>query len=55
MSFFLVIKKRDLSDKSRNGEDSKKHRENHGSTISLPDIFSDDLNLPKCVKISVKC
>ena len=50
MSFFLGSKKRDLSDKSKNGEDSKKHRENK----SLPDdVFSDSFKSPECTKILI--
>ena len=37
MSFFLENKKRDLSDKSRNGEDAKKVRENAENICSLSD------------------
>ena len=37
MSFFLGNKKRDLSDKSRNGEDAKKVKENVESSGSLSD------------------
>ena len=54
MSFFLGSTKRDLGDKSRNVEDSKKHRENSDSTNSLPDdVFSDDFNPPECGKILI--
>lgn len=56
-SFFGGGKKRDLSDKSRNGEDTKKIREN--STNSLSDlsdeIFEDGLNSPECAKIFFNC
>ena len=56
MSFFLGNKKRDLSDKSRNGEDAKKVKENAESTGSLSDeVFSDGLNSPECAKILVNC
>ena len=48
MSFFLGNKKRDLSDKSRNGEDAKKVKEN-------AEVFSDGLNSPECAKILVNC
>ena len=37
MSFFFGCKIRDLSDKSWNGGDSKKHRKNSQSASSLPD------------------
>ena len=54
VSFFLGSTKRDLGDKSRNVEDSKKHRENSDSTNSLPDdVFSDDFNPPECGKILI--
>ena len=56
MSFFLENRKRDLSDKSRNGEDAKKVKENAESTGSLSDeVFSDGLNSPECAKILVNC
>ena len=54
--FFLGSKKRDLSNKSPNGEDSKKHRENSDSANSLPDdVFSDGFNSPECAKILINC
>ena len=47
--------KRDLRDKSRNGEDAKKVK-NAASTGSLSaEIFSDGLNSPECAKILVNC
>ena len=56
MVFFLGSNKRELSDKSRNGEDSKKHRENSNSASSLPDdVFSDGFNSPECTKILINC
>ena len=56
MIFFLGSNKRELSDKSRNSEDSKKHRENSNSTSSLPDdVFSDGFNSPECTKILINC
>ena len=56
MSVFLGSKKRDLSDKSRNGGDSKKHKENSDSASSLPDnVFSDGFNSPECAKILINC
>ena len=56
MSFFLGSEKRDLSDKSRNGEDSKKHRENSDSASSLPDdVFSEGFNSPECAKVLINC
>ena len=52
MSFFLGNKKRDLSDKWRNGEDVKKVKENAESTGCLSDeVFSNGLNSPECEKI----
>ena len=48
MTFFFGNKKRDLSDKSRDGEDSKKLREQSDSLSSLSDeVFADDLNSPE--------
>ena len=42
MSFFLGNKKRGPSDKSRDGEDSKKRREQSDSLSSLSDeVFAD--------------
>ena len=56
MSFFLGNKKRDLSDKSRYGEDAKKVKQKAESTASLSDeVFSDGLNSPECAKILVNC
>ena len=56
MSFFFGSKKRDLINKSQNGEDSKKHRENSDSASSLPDdVFNDSLNSPECAKILNNC
>ena len=57
MSFFGVGKKRDLSDKSRNGEDTKKIRENSANSLSdLPDeVFEDGLASPDCAKIFFNC
>ena len=53
MSFFLGSKKRDLSDKSRDGEDSKKLKR---SLSSLPDeVLSDGLNSPELAKLLVNC
>ena len=49
-------KKRDLSDKSRNGEDAKKVKENAESTGSLSDeVFSNGLNSPEFAKILLNC
>ena len=54
MSFFLGSKKRDLSDKSRNGEDAKKIRDESDSISSLPDdVFADGLNSPEIAKLLV--
>ena len=51
---FLESKKRGLSDKSQNGEDSKKQRENNVSASSLPNtVFGDRYNSPECAKILV--
>ena len=55
MSFFLGNKKRDLSDTSKDGEDSKKVKESD-SLSSLPDkVFSDGLNSPELAKLLVNC
>ena len=54
MSFFLGKRKRDLSDKSRNAEDSKKLREERDSLSSLSDeVFVDGLNSPELTKLLV--
>ena len=56
MSFFLGNNNRDLSDKSRNGENRKKVKENAESTASLSDeLFSFGFNSPECAKILVNC
>ena len=48
MSFFLGSNKRDLSKKSRDGENS--------SLSSLPDdVFSDGSNSPELAKLLVNC
>ena len=53
MSFFLG---NNNSDKSRNGENRKKVKENAESTASLSDeLFSYGFNSPECVKILVNC
>ena len=55
MSFFLGSKKRDLSNKSKDGEDSKKVKESD-SLSPLPDeVFSDGLNSPELAKLLVNC
>ena len=55
MSFFLGNKKRqDLSDKSRDGEDSEKLRERSDSPSSLSvEVFADGLNSPELAKLLV--
>ena len=54
MSFLGGSKKRDLSDKSRDGEDSKKIREQSDSLSSLSDdVFADGLNSPEIAKLLV--
>ena len=54
MSFFLRNKKRGPSDKSRDGEDSKKRREQSDSLSSLSDeVFADGLNSPELAKLLV--
>ena len=55
MSFFWGSKKRDLSDKSRDGEDSEKVKESD-SLSSVPDqVFSDGLNSWELAKVLVNC
>lgn len=55
MSFFLVSKERDLSNKSRDEEDSKKVKESD-SLSSLPnEIFSDRLNSSELAKLLLNC
>ena len=54
MRFFLRNKKRDLSAKSRNGEDVKKVKENSESTGFLSDeVYRDGLNSLECAQILV--
>ena len=58
MSFFWGGKKRDLSDgsKSRDGDDSKKVKEQYESINSMPDdVFTDGLSSPNCAKILINC
>ena len=50
MSIFLGSKKKDLIDKTRNGEGSKKHREKSDSSV-----FSDGFHSPEFAKILVNC
>ena len=55
MSFFLGSKKRDLSGKSKDGENSKKVK-GSDSLSSLPDeVFSDGLNSPELAKLLINC
>ena len=55
MSFFLGSKKRDLSDKSRDGgEDSKNLRKQIDSLSSLSnEVFADGLHSPELAKLLV--
>ena len=54
MSFFLENKKTDLSDKSRDGEDSKKLREQSDSLSSLSnEVFSDGLKSPELAELLI--
>ena len=49
-------KKRDLSDKSNNGEDPKKQRQGSLDEEKSPDeVFKDSLDSPGCVKILFNC
>ena len=53
--FFLGKQKKDVSDKSKDGEDSKKLKESD-SLSSLPDeVFSDGLNSLESAKLLVNC
>ena len=52
--FFMGSKKRDLSDKSREGEDSKKVKESDKSFLP-EEAFSDGLNSPELAKLLVNC
>ena len=52
--FFMGSKKRDLSDKSREGEDSKKVKESDKSFLP-EETFSDGLNFPELAKLLVNC
>ena len=55
MSFFLGSRKKDLSDKSKDREDSKKVKESN-SLSSLPDeVFPDGLNSPELAKLLANC
>ena len=55
MRFFLGSKKRDLSDKLRDGEHSKKVKESY-KLSSLPDkVFPDRLNSPELAKLLLNC
>ena len=49
-------KKRDLIDKSSNGEDPKKQREGSLDEQKSPDeVFKDSFDSPDCVKILFNC
>ena len=49
-------KKRDLSDKSSNGEDPKKQREGSLDEQKTPDeVFKDSFDSPDCMKILYNC
>ena len=55
MRFFLGSKKRDLSDKLRDGEHSKKVKESY-KLSSLPGkVFPDRLNSPELAKLLLNC
>ena len=48
--FSWEAKKKDLSDKSRDGEDSKKVKESDSPSYLLDEAFSDALNYPELGK-----
>ena len=52
MSFF---KKRDLSDKSNDGEEAKRIRENDSLSSLSDEVFSDGLNSPVQAKLFFNC
>ena len=53
--FFLGKQKRDLFDKSKDGDDSRKVKESD-SLSSLPDeAFSHGLNSPELAKLLINC
>ena len=51
----LLSKKRDLSDKSRDGEDSKKVKESDILSSLTDEVFSDGLNSPGLAKLLANC
>ena len=55
MSFFLGSKKRDLSDKSKDREDSKKVKESDSLSSQPDEVFSDGLNSPELAKLLINC
>ena len=55
MSFFLGSKKRDVSDKPKDREHSKKVKESDSLNSLLDEVFSDGLNSPELAKLLVNC
>ena len=53
MIFFQASKKRDPSDKLRDGEDSNKDKESN--TLCWTKFFLDGLNSPELAKLLVNC
>ena len=53
ISFFSESKKGDLSDKLRDGKDSKKVKEGDSLSSLLGEVFSDGLNSPRLAKYLV--
>ena len=51
----LLSKKKDLSDKSRDGEDSKKVKESDILSSLTDEVFSDGLNSPGLAKLLANC
>ena len=48
-------KKRDLSDKSKDGEDSKNVKDSDSLSSLADEVFSDGLNSPELAKLFINC
>ena len=55
ISFFLGSEKRDVSDKSKDGEDSKKVKESDSLSSLSEEGFFDGLNSPELAKLLINC
>ena len=55
MIFFLGSRKRDLSRKSRDGEDSNKVKDNDSLCSLSDEVYSDGLNSLEQAKLLVNC